>query len=138
MNKLAACLLNVSEANNRKIVEQIAKAGIVNVYGKENQNEYLEVYLKQKHTQAVESPLTDYKILNEDVLQKVRIELFGQDLKSQSTVLNIFMDPIYNRSVITIAGTLPGVEKGVTDACTEAFRSLKGIIYYLLRPYIFV
>ena len=56
--KLAACLLNISEGQNTALVEQIAKAAI------------------------------------SDYTQK----------KCDTTVLNIFSDSVYNRSVISIAG----------------------------------
>jgi glutamate formiminotransferase len=61
--KLAACLLNISEAQNYAKVEQIARAAIS-------------------------------RIRNED----------ETGMEVDRTVLNIFADQIYNRSVITIAG----------------------------------
>ncbi|XP_044522364.1 formiminotransferase N-terminal subdomain-containing protein isoform X2 [Gracilinanus agilis] len=59
--RLAACLLNISEARRKNVVEKIAKAALF----EENGKEY-----------------------------------------SQVTVLNIFSDHNYNRSVITIAATI--------------------------------
>ncbi|XP_055146116.1 formiminotransferase N-terminal subdomain-containing protein isoform X7 [Symphalangus syndactylus] len=59
--RLAACLLNVSEARRKYIVENIAKAALLDKNGK-------------KHPQV--------------------------------SVLNIFSDQDYNRSVITIAGSV--------------------------------
>uniref|UniRef100_A0A7M4ES15 Formiminotransferase cyclodeaminase N-terminal like n=1 Tax=Crocodylus porosus TaxID=8502 RepID=A0A7M4ES15_CROPO len=59
--RLAACLLNISEARKKDVVEKVAKAAIYNDNG-------------QKHPQA--------------------------------TVLNIFSDYDYNRSVITIAAPI--------------------------------
>ncbi len=72
--KLAACLLNISEARNAKFVEEIARAAIVT-----NVDAGFVPFPNQSHQ---------------------------QECKCQSTVLNIFSDPIYNRSVITIAGEL--------------------------------
>uniref|UniRef100_G3WLF6 Formiminotransferase cyclodeaminase N-terminal like n=1 Tax=Sarcophilus harrisii TaxID=9305 RepID=G3WLF6_SARHA len=57
--RLAACLLNISEARRKNVVEKIAKAALFEENGKEH---------------------------------------------SEVTVLNIFSDYDYNRSVITIAG----------------------------------
>ena len=65
--KLAACLLNISEAQNYAKVEKIARAAIS-------------------------------RIQNEDSTFN------GNGIKVDRTVLNIFEDQIYNRSVITIAG----------------------------------
>jgi hypothetical protein len=65
--KLAACLLNISEAQNYAKVEQIARAAIS-------------------------------RIQNEDSTFN------GTGMEVDRTVLNIFADQIYNRSVITIAG----------------------------------
>ena len=127
-SKLAACLLNISEAKNIYLVEKIAKAGIVKAFSKENQDEYLKIYgqdkkLRQQHPEL--SPLCNQ---GGDVeLEQLRVELFGDKCYTcQTSILNIFADPIYNRSVITITGTLPGVEKGVTAACLQAFQSLEG------------
>ena len=60
MTKLAACLLNISEARNAQLVEKIARAACI-------------------------KPTTN---------------------KTESVVLNIFSDLVYNRSVISIAGKL--------------------------------
>ena len=65
--KLAACLLNISEAQNYAKVEKIARAAIS-------------------------------RIQNEDSTFN------GTGMEVDRTVLNIFADQIYNRSVITIAG----------------------------------
>ena len=59
IRKLAVCLLNISEANNKSLVERIARSAVV----------------KQ------------------------------DDHQLETTILNVFSDEIYNRSVITIAGT---------------------------------
>ena len=45
--KLCACLLNVSEAKNRSLVEQIARAGVVKNFGHKEQNDYIHKYVKE-------------------------------------------------------------------------------------------
>ena len=57
--KLAACLLNISEGRNPELIEKIARAALIN---------------------------------------------YSENEKCETTVLNIFSDAIYNRSVISIAG----------------------------------
>ncbi|XP_043853253.1 formiminotransferase N-terminal subdomain-containing protein isoform X1 [Dromiciops gliroides] len=75
--RLAACLLNISEARRKNVVEKIAKAALF----EENGKEYPEV-----------------------------------------TVLNIFSDYDYNRSVITIAAPVEKLVNSVLAACVEAFQ----------------
>ena len=74
--KLAACLLNISEGRNTALVEQIAKAAISD----------------------------------------------STKNKCDSTVLNIFSDSVYNRSVISIAG------KNILESTCNNFYVLKPII----------
>lgn len=76
--RLAACLLNISEARRKHIVENIAKAAL----GKNGQK-YPEI-----------------------------------------SVLNIFSDQDYNRSVITIAGSIDVLGNSILAACVEAFHSI--------------
>ncbi|XP_033097465.1 glutamate formimidoyltransferase-like [Anneissia japonica] len=83
--RVAACLLNVSEALNKSIVESIAASAT-------NQADYLS---------------SDHSVL-----------------KSSSTVLNIFNDKDYNRSVITIAGPLQCLADSVYRACQSAFEQI--------------
>ena len=128
LSKLAACLLNVSEAENRHIVEKIAKAGIVKSFTKDEQERYITSYNDDKSLLMGDSHKDLKHVTHDNSSSNIRDELFGANYRFQSTILNIFSDQIYNRSVITIAGTLPGVEKGVISACNEAFRSLKGNI----------
>ena len=128
LSKLAACLLNVSEAENRHIVEKIAKAGIVKSFTKDEQERYITSYNDDKSLLIGDSHKDLKHVTHDNSSSNIRDELFGANYRFQSTILNIFSDQIYNRSVITIAGTLPGVEKGVISACNEAFRSLKGNI----------
>ncbi|XP_075861894.1 formiminotransferase N-terminal subdomain-containing protein isoform X3 [Microcebus murinus] len=77
--RLAACLLNISEARRKYIVENIAKAAL--------------------------------------------LDKNGQKL-SEVTVLNIFSDQDYNRSVITIAASVDKLGSAVLSACLEAFRAI--------------
>ena len=49
LTKLAACLLNVSEAENRHIVKQIAKAGIVRSFTEDEQERYIGSYNNDKN-----------------------------------------------------------------------------------------
>ncbi|XP_070364415.1 formiminotransferase N-terminal subdomain-containing protein isoform X6 [Equus asinus] len=77
--RLAACLLNISEARRKNIVENIAKAALLEKNG-------------QKHPEV--------------------------------SVLNIFSDRDYNRSVITIAASVDDLGNSVLAACLEAFQSI--------------
>ncbi|KAM5266154.1 formiminotransferase N-terminal subdomain-containing protein isoform 1-T1 [Hipposideros larvatus] len=76
--RLAACLLNISEARRKHIVENIANTAL----GKNG----------QKHPEV--------------------------------SVLNIFSDEDYNRSVITIAASIDVLGNSVLAACLEAFQSI--------------
>ena len=126
LSKLAACLLNISEAKNRLIVERIARAGIIHSFNNEEQEKYIRCYKNDNILHFCDSPNSPKNLINENISDTIISDLFGENYRFQSTILNIFSDPIYNRSVITIAGTLPGVERGVIAACNEAFRSLRG------------
>ncbi|MEE6490002.1 hypothetical protein FKM82_015759 [Ascaphus truei] len=77
--RLAACLLNASEARRKDIVERIARAAL---------------YDKNGHQ------------------------------RPETTVLNIFSDYDYNRSVITIAATIDQLGSSVTSACVEGFKCI--------------
>ncbi|XP_049629240.1 formiminotransferase N-terminal subdomain-containing protein isoform X1 [Suncus etruscus] len=77
--RLAACLLNISEARRKHIVENIARAALLEKNG-------------QKHPEV--------------------------------SVLNIFSDQDYNRSVITIAASVDELGDSVLAACLEAFQSV--------------
>ncbi|XP_058295871.1 formiminotransferase N-terminal subdomain-containing protein isoform X2 [Hylobates moloch] len=77
--RLAACLLNISEARRKYVVENIAKAALLDENGK-------------KYPQV--------------------------------SVLNIFSDQDYNRSVITIAGSVDKLGSSVLAACLEAFQGI--------------
>ena len=127
--KLCACLLNVSEAKNRSLVEQIARAGVVKNISHKDQNDYIDKYVKESKSLNTNLDLEAGNPNNEDAFKRARDILFGYQQNLQSAIFNIFSDPVYNRSVITIAGTLPGVEQGVTQACHEAFKTLPGNIY---------
>ncbi|XP_066882616.1 formiminotransferase N-terminal subdomain-containing protein isoform X6 [Kogia breviceps] len=77
--RLAVCLLNISEARRKYIVENIAKAALLEKNG-------------QKHAEV--------------------------------SVLNIFSDQEYNRSVITIAASVAELGNSILAACLEAFQSI--------------
>ncbi|XP_057603174.1 formiminotransferase N-terminal subdomain-containing protein isoform X7 [Hippopotamus amphibius kiboko] len=77
--RLAACLLNISEARRKYIVENVAKAALLEKNG-------------QKHPEV--------------------------------SVLNIFSDQEYNRSVITIAASVDALANSILAACLEAFQSI--------------
>ncbi|XP_036176604.1 formiminotransferase N-terminal subdomain-containing protein isoform X3 [Myotis myotis] len=77
--RLAACLLNISEARRKHVVENIAKAALLGENGKK---------------------------------------------RPEVSVLNIFSDQDYNRSVITIAASVDELNHAVLAACVEAFRSI--------------
>ncbi|KAM9305921.1 formiminotransferase N-terminal subdomain-containing protein [Gastrophryne carolinensis] len=77
--KLVACLLNVSEARNKEVVEKIAMAALFDSH-------------KQKYP--------------------------------DTSVLNVFSNYDYNRSVITIASTTEQIGKSVVSACVEGFASI--------------
>ena len=81
--RLAACLLNISEARNRDLVELVANAA-------------LNIPSKSKNSL----------------------------LKCSSTVLNIFSDYDYNRSVITIAAPVENIEESVFRACKVAYSEI--------------
>ncbi|XP_064630726.1 glutamate formimidoyltransferase-like isoform X2 [Lineus longissimus] len=83
--RLVACLLNISEARNRHLVEEVAMAAIAS--NKTNQN----------------SSSND------------------PNLPIKSSVLNIFSDYDYNRSVITIAASVENIAASVHDACVKAY-----------------
>ncbi|MBN3282969.1 FONG protein, partial [Polyodon spathula] len=73
--RLAACLLNISEARNKEILERVAKAAVYDKQGWRHE---------------------------------------------QTTVLNIFKDLDYNRSVLTIAAPIEKLGGAVMSACVEA------------------
>ncbi|XP_067597183.1 formiminotransferase N-terminal subdomain-containing protein isoform X8 [Pseudorca crassidens] len=77
--RLAVCLLNISEARRKYIVENVAKAALLEKNG-------------QKHPEV--------------------------------SVLNVFSDQGYNRSVITIAASVAELGNSVLAACLEAFQSI--------------
>ncbi|XP_067043433.1 uncharacterized protein [Acropora muricata] len=81
--RLVACLLNISEGRERRIVESIANAAVN--FSSTSKRNYLECH---------------------------------------STVLNIFSDYDYNRSVITIAASVDDIEESVFRACEVAYKEI--------------
>ncbi|XP_055967805.1 formiminotransferase N-terminal subdomain-containing protein isoform X1 [Sorex fumeus] len=87
--RLAACLLNISEARRKHIVEKIAKAALLEKKG-------------QRHPEV--------------------------------SVLNIFSDQDYNRSVITIAASIDELGNSVLAACLETFQSVNMEVQEGIHP----
>ncbi|XP_058468432.1 formiminotransferase N-terminal subdomain-containing protein isoform X2 [Solea solea] len=73
--RLVACLLNISEARRKDVVETVAKAALYNTEGVQ---------------------------------------------REATTVLNIFNDHDYNRSVITIVSSIDSISEAVLSACEKA------------------
>ncbi|KAG7502897.1 formimidoyltransferase-cyclodeaminase-like [Solea senegalensis] len=73
--RLVACLLNISEARRKDVVETVAKAALYNTEGVQ---------------------------------------------REATTVLNIFNDHDYNRSVITIVSSIDSIREAVLSACEKA------------------
>ncbi len=103
--KFAACLLNVSEARNHKILRDIVEAAL-----KDQQS--------WKPCCAVNNP--DEPFCGSNDLKNPQDSL-GPSLKSKATCLNIFADIEYNRSVITLASPIEYLEQCLFQACVEAF-----------------
>ncbi len=99
-NRLAACLLNVSEARNYKILRCIAEAAL------KDQDKWVpcSFVLKKEGTSTTESSENKFK--------------------TKATVLNIFADYEYNRSVITLASSIEYLEQCLFQACVEAFSKI--------------
>ena len=100
--KLAACLLNVSEGRSQSLVRDIAAAAVKN--------------------QAIWAP--DSSFLSENIVLSEGIESSDDastGFKCNATVLNIFQDLEYNRSVITLAAPVEYLGACILDACQEAF-----------------
>ncbi|KAI5944665.1 Formiminotransferase N-terminal subdomain-containing protein [Manis javanica] len=91
--RLAACLLNISEARRKYIVENIARAAL------------LEKKCNVKTFSGLEDAIT-------------------RQHHPEVSVLNIFSDQDYNRSVITIAASVDKLGDSVLAACSEAFESI--------------
>jgi len=98
---VACCLLNISEARNAPVVDRIARAAVahqLNALPNASPNASPSVSSgTSSNTSHHTSPI-------------------------QTSVLNVFRDEDYNRSVITLASTnLESLKKAVVDACTETF-----------------
>ena len=94
--RIAACLLNVSEARNYKLVRGIAEAAL-------KDQEHWVPYVSHANATLGQFPTNPHAF------------------KSKATVLNIFADIEYNRSVITIASPIEFLEQSLFQACSEAF-----------------
>ena len=100
--KLAACLLNVSEGRSQALVRDIAAAAVKN--------------------QTIWAPdssfLSESSALSEGTERK---DDANTSFNCNATVLNIFQDREYNRSVITLAAPVEYLGACILDACDEAF-----------------
>ena len=79
--RLVACLLNISEARNKNLIESVAHAAVNNF---------------------ISSPVQS-------------------EVKCHASVLNIFSDYDYNRSVISIIAPIEHIEDSVFNACAVAY-----------------
>lgn len=85
-SRLAVCLLNISEARQPNVVEQIAKAA------------------GNSGACLMQKSMTSFKC--------------------SSTVLNIFSDHDYNRSVLTIAAPIDNLQTSIVNACKIAYKEI--------------
>lgn len=81
--QLVACLLNISEAHNKTVVESVAHAALT-----------------------------------------IPCNSNDPDVKCPATVLNIFSDYDYNRSVISIVAPVENIEESVYKACSVAYEKI--------------
>ena len=102
--KIAACLLNVSEGRNQPLVRDIAAAAV------NNQSKWTPDLSVLKNESTI---MSTGKELNEKAADDV--------FNCKATVLNIFQDLEYNRSVITLAAPVEYLGTCIFQACEEAF-----------------
>ena len=104
--RIAACLLNVSEGRNQSIIREIAAAAVKN---------------ESKWT-------SDASLLKSEFIKPPVAGDFNDEaiasFTSNATVLNIFQDLEYNRSVITLAAPVEYLGTCIFQACEEAFRRI--------------
>lgn len=103
--RLVACLLNVSEARRKDLVVKIAQAAITN-----NNGEFQTVL--KSWTESVHSTLALCPILS--------LCFLSGGWRVGTTVLNIFNDFDYNRSVITIVASIDHISE-----CWTVYDTLK-------------
>ena len=99
--KIAACLLNVSEGRNQSLVRDIAAAAV------NNQSKWTPDLSVLKNESVI---MSGGKELDENAV-----------FNCKATVLNIFQDLEYNRSVITLAAPIEYLGTCILQACEEAF-----------------
>eukprot|EP00795_Rhopilema_esculentum_P009299 gene9299-16997_t len=105
--RLAACLLNVSEGRNQKVVRDIAEAAV------RNQADWVP----------------DATLIRDSDSNNLGHDLHAVDsdnsrFKCKATVLNIFLDVEYNRSVITLAAPVEFLGNCIFQACKQAFKAI--------------
>lgn len=105
--RLAACLLNVSEGRNQAIVRDIAAAAV------ENQARWIpdSLFLQCASAGLPTSKEGCHSTAN-------------NHFRCNATVLNIFQDFEYNRSVITLAAPIEYLGNCILQACIEAFKRI--------------
>lgn len=99
--RLVACLLNVSEARRKDLVETVAKAALYDTNGKSDFTVLVES--NRRSYKNVKSPLRAATHFNAPLSSGV--------WRAGTTVLNIFNDRDYNRSVITIVASVDSISE---------------------------
>ena len=120
--RLAACLLNVSEARNYRLVTEIAEAAVKN-----EENWIPDPNLKQSFTDGQQSSQTSLPLGQESSSPHLGPGFESgslSDIKCNGTVLKIFADVEYNRSVITLAAPIQFLGTCIFQACRKAFKEI--------------
>ena len=120
--RLAACLLNVSEARNYRLVTEIAEAAVKN-----EENWIPDPNVRQSFTDGQQSSQTSLLLGQENLSPHLGTGLESgsfSDVKCNGTVLNIFADVEYNRSVITLAAPIQFLGICIFQACQKAFTEI--------------
>ncbi|XP_026980713.1 formiminotransferase N-terminal subdomain-containing protein isoform X3 [Sagmatias obliquidens] len=112
--RLAVCLLNISEARRKYIVENVAKAALLEKNASAGlQDTEIDDLLRCAHM------LFSKRL---DTIPSIFLHI-GQK-HPEVSVLNVFSDQGYNRSVITIAASVAELGNSILAACLEAFQSI--------------
>ena len=109
--RLAACLLNVSAGRNQSLVRDIAAAAV------KNQAYWVPdtTLLQNEH---LKPNAASTEVINNVDSRDAR------NYQCNATVLNIFQDFEYNRSVITLAAPVEHLGTCILQACEEAFKKI--------------
>lgn len=109
--RLVACLLNISEARRRDLVETVARSAITDTHG-ETMHAWFEAvkfafnYFQTKNGYLNVSEVIRHLFVTCLCDKTVWICLSLGNKREGITVLNIFNDVDYNRSVITIVASI--------------------------------